>query len=151
MKRSDLTHLNCSVARALDVVGEWWSLLVVRDVAYGRHRFGQIQESLGIAPNILSDRLTALVGGGVLDRVPDPDDGRAVRYELTAKGADLVPVLLALMAWGDRWESPDGPPLRLVDADGRTVEPALVDRRTGDPLDLEALRLRRGPGYRDGP
>lgn len=148
MKRSDLTHLNCSVARALDVVGEWWSLLIIRDVAYGRHRFTDIQASLGIARKVLSDRLTALVEADVLVRTPDPDDGRAARYELTEKGRDLIPVLLTLMRWGDRWESPDGPPLRVVDRDGEDLDLALVDRRTGAPVDPTAVRFRKGPGFR---
>jgi DNA-binding HxlR family transcriptional regulator len=150
MKRSDLTHLNCSVARSLDVVGEWWTLLVVRDVAYGRTRFSDIQRSLGIARNILADRLATLVDAGILGREPDPADGRSSHYVLTEKGQDLVPVLLSLMAWGDRWQAPDGPPLELVDTrTGRPADLALVDRHTGEVVPHQHLRFRRGPGYTD--
>jgi DNA-binding HxlR family transcriptional regulator len=150
MKRSDLARLNCSVARSLDVVGEWWSLLVVRDVAYGLTRFSDIQRSLGIARNILADRLGTLVDAGILTRVPDPDDGRSSRYLLTEKGQGLVPVLLVLMAWGDRWQSPDGPPLELIDKrTGERVDLTLIDRNTGEPVPHEHVRFRRGPGYVD--
>ncbi|MEE8601634.1 winged helix-turn-helix transcriptional regulator [Euzebya tangerina] len=148
MKRSDITHLNCSVARALDVVGEWWSLLIIRNVAYGQHRFTDIAESLGVARNVLTDRLRTLVEADVLRRVPDPDDGRAARYELTDKGQELVPLLLMLMQWGDRWESPDGAPLNVVDSSGEVVDLALVSRRTGEEVDLATMRLRPGPGFR---
>lgn len=105
----------CSVARTLDVVGEWWTLLVVRDVLYGLHRFDDIQADLGIARNVLADRLRTLVGRGVLERRPYSQRPVRHEYHLTEKGRDLLGVIAALLAWGDRWEQgPDGPPLTLV-------------------------------------
>jgi DNA-binding HxlR family transcriptional regulator len=108
MKRTSLADHPCSIARTLDVAGEWWSPLILRDVAYGIRRFAEIQEDLGISANVLSDRLETMVAEGLLQtrlyqRRPDRSE-----YWLTEKGADLVPALLALMRWGDRWKSNDG-------------------------------------------
>jgi DNA-binding HxlR family transcriptional regulator len=103
MKRSPLSAHPCSIARALDIVGEWWTLLVLRDVAYGVRRFREIQEDLGVSANVLSDRLETLVDAELLEtRVYQLRPERR-EYRLTEKGFDLVPALLALMRWGDKW------------------------------------------------
>src|SRR4051812_24171145 len=94
---------NCSIARALEVVGERWTLLVMREMLLGRHGFREIKRNTGIASNILSDRLSTLVEHGLLAR-----DGE--RYKLTEKGLDLNPVVLSLMQWGDKYAAPNGPP-----------------------------------------
>lgn len=104
MKRSALDHHPCSIARTLDVAGEWWTPLILRDVAYGVRRFGEIQKDLGISANVLSDRLDALVREGLLQTRAYQERPRRHEYRLTDKGADLIPVLLALMQWGDRWK-----------------------------------------------
>ena len=104
VKRSSLQHLDCSIARSLDLIGEWWTLLVVRDVFFGLHRFDAIRDDLGISRNILTDRLHTLVEGGVLERRPIESGHH--EYHLTAKGRDLYPVLMAIMQWGDTWEAP---------------------------------------------
>lgn len=140
--KTDLGTLNCSLARALGIVGDGWSLLILRDAFLGRSRFGEFQASLGVAKNILADRLERLVAGGVLER-----QGVAARplYQLTARGQDLLPALIALMQWGDKWLSEDGPPMLLADADGRKVLP--VEARTGaGVLAPAALRVRPGKG-----
>ena len=103
VKRSELGHHPCSIARTLDVVGEWWTPLIVRDVAYGVRRFGAIQEDLGISANVLSDRLETLVAEGILERSRYRERPERYEYALTEKGAELIPALLALMQWGDRW------------------------------------------------
>jgi DNA-binding HxlR family transcriptional regulator len=103
MKRTDLAHHPCSIARTLDVAGEWWTPLILRDVAYGVQRFGAIQEDLGISANVLSDRLETLVAEGILQRSLYQQRPERYEYALTEKGADLIPALLALMQWGDRW------------------------------------------------
>jgi DNA-binding HxlR family transcriptional regulator len=90
------------------VVGEWWSPLILRDVAYGVRRFGEIQQDLGISANVLSDRLDGLVAEGILERHRYQERPRREEYRLTRKGAELVPALLALMRWGDRWTWPGG-------------------------------------------
>ncbi len=134
---------NCSIARALEVVGERWTLLVLREVMLGRRRFGEIRDNTGIAPNILSDRLATLVDHGVLrhDRSGEPE------YRLTRKGADLHPVLIALMEWGDRHAAPDGPPRVAVHtACGHDADPEYRCGHCGEELDAGTLRLRAGPG-----
>jgi DNA-binding HxlR family transcriptional regulator len=108
MKRTPLGSHPCSIARTLNVAGEWWTPLIVRDVAYGVRRFREIQEDLGISANVLADRLAALVAEGVLERVIYERRPRREEYRLTQKGAELIPALLALMQWGDRWTWPGG-------------------------------------------
>ena len=122
MKRTDLSHHPCSIARTLDVAGEWWTPLILRDVAYGVRRFGEIQEDLGISANVLADRLETLVAEGILEPAPTSSARSATSTALTEKGADLVPALLALMQWGDRWAWPDGSgPVRVRHADAATT------------------------------
>lgn len=103
---------NCSAARTLEIVGERWSLLILRDVLFrGTTRFSQFQRSLGIAPNILANRLETFVATGLLERRSDQGEKDALHYFPTPKGADLKPVIMALTSWGDRWASPNGPPV----------------------------------------
>lgn len=103
---------NCSAARALEVVGERWTLLILRDILFrGMVRFSEIQRSLNVATNILSARLDTLVDNGVLDRRFDSGNA-GVTYQPTEKGLDFKPSIIALTAWGDRWAAPDGPPVR---------------------------------------
>jgi DNA-binding HxlR family transcriptional regulator len=115
MKRTALSHHPCSIARTLDIVGEWWTPLILRDVAYGIQRFGEIQEDLGISANILSDRLDALLEKDLLETRVYRERPQRHEYRLTEKGAELIPALLALMRWGDRWTWPSGRgPVRVV-------------------------------------
>jgi DNA-binding HxlR family transcriptional regulator len=108
MKRTGLADHPCSIAKTLDVAGEWWSPLILRDVAYGVRRFGEIQADLGISANVLSDRLEGLVREGLLETRPYQQRPERHEYVLSEMGADLVPALLALMQWGDRWKWPGG-------------------------------------------
>jgi DNA-binding HxlR family transcriptional regulator len=153
MKRTSLDNYPCSIARALNVVGEWWSPLIIRDVAYGVRRFGELQEDLGISANVLSDRLEALVADGMLERIVYQRRPLRSEYRLTEKGADLIPALLALMQWGDRWTWPgDGGPVSVVHEDcAHAVHVAVrcehCDRHV-DPGELLAKpsgRVRGGP------
>lgn len=115
MKRTALSHHPCSIARTLDIVGEWWTPLILRDVAYGIRRFGEIQEDLGISANILADRLEVLSGDGLIESRIYQQRPKRYEYHLTEKGAELIPALLALMRWGDRWTWPSGHgPVRVV-------------------------------------
>jgi DNA-binding HxlR family transcriptional regulator len=117
VKRSTLRHHPCSIARTLDVAGEWWTPLILRDVAYGVRRFGELQQDLGISANVLADRLEGLVAEGVLEPVVYQERPRRSEYRLTRKGAELLPALLALKQWGDRWMWPRGEgPVRAVHA-----------------------------------
>jgi len=147
MRRTSFKGTNCSVAATLEIVGEWWSLLVVREAFLGLRRFEQLQERLGIARNVLTTRLRTLVAHGVLERVPYQDRPPRFEYRLTDKGRALFPVIVSLMAWGDRWAVQCGPPLHLVDREtGKPVEPVLIDRRTGRAIELSGVRAVPGPG-----
>lgn len=101
VKRTSLAGAECPVARALDAIGDWWSLLIVRDAFDGMRRFGEFQKSLGVAKNILAARLKALVADGVLESVPASDGSSYQEYTLTAKGRGLFPVMVGLRQWGE--------------------------------------------------
>ena len=145
MTRHSFAMKNCSLARALDVVGEWWSLLVVREAFFGCRRFQDFADRLGIARNILSARLKKLVAAGVLERTePDP---ATVEYRLTPKGEALMPVLVSLLQWGDAHANPDPPPVVLVDRrDGRPIAPLEVRAADGRALGPRDVRAVAGPG-----
>lgn len=115
MRRTSFADMNCSVARTLEVVGEWWTILVMREAFSGVRRFDEFQGRLGIARNVLAARLQRLVDTGILERRLYQERPERFEYRLTEKGFDLYPVLLSLMRWGDRWTAgPEGPPVRLV-------------------------------------
>jgi DNA-binding HxlR family transcriptional regulator len=131
----------CSIARTLEAVGERWSLLIVRDAFLGVSRFSDFQRSLGIARNVLAQRLEHLVAEGILEH---RDDGA---YVLTRKGRELAPALHQLMKWGDRHYAPDGPPrLTLHRGCGGNVEGDMVCKRCGEHVGPRGLELAPGPG-----
>jgi DNA-binding HxlR family transcriptional regulator len=138
----------CSIARSLEVVGERWTLLILRDAVLGIERFEDFQESLGIASNVLSNRLKLLCDEGVLARVPDPGRPGRPRYVLTDKGRELGPALIMLMKWGDRhYPTPSGPPrLTLHAGCGGTVGPDLRCERCGEQAGPGDFDLPLGPG-----
>ncbi len=146
MKRSSIAHLDCSIARALEVVGEWWTPMIIREVFAGKHRFSEIQRDLGIAKNILSDRLNTLVKHDVLVRKRDRS-GRYPEYHLTAKGKELLPFLVALMNWGERWESSAADESQMI-CDiftGAMIEAVVVDGRSGHAISSERAALTTKP------
>jgi len=135
MRRASFADMNCSVARALDVVGDPWTLLVMRDLFRGHHRFEEFTESLGIARNTLTSRLNTLVDADVVERRKYQDNPPRFEYHLTSKGRAFNGVVIALMQWGDEWSGLDEPPVHLIDAvTEQQIDPVLVDRRTGTPL-----------------
>jgi DNA-binding HxlR family transcriptional regulator len=141
--KSDLSQLNCSLARALGSIGDGWSLLILRDAFFGLARFSEFQKSTGIARNILAKRLELLVAAGIMLR--GGSDTRPV-YGLTEKGQALLPALIALMQWGDHWESGDCPPVRLLDSRGGAVLPVRVENPAGQKVTAETIRFAAGPG-----
>jgi DNA-binding HxlR family transcriptional regulator len=146
MKRTTLSEHPCSIARTLDSVGEWWTPLIVRDIAYGVRRFREIQEDLGISANVLTDRLDTLVDRGIVQTRVYQDRPQRSEYVLTPKGEDLVVPLIALMQWGDRHEwGEEGGPVRVVhEACG---EQARVELRcTCCGRELRPDELRAVPG-----
>lgn len=147
MLPSDYSGQNCSVARTLEVMGERWSMLIIREAFLGTRRFDQYQRRLGVARNVLQARLERLIEAGVLQKVPYQD--RPVRYEykLTHKGIDLWPSLIALLQWGDKYAAPNGPPVVL---EHKGCGGALDDRRRclrcGSELQPWDVSSKAGPG-----
>lgn len=148
MARKRFDHMNCAVAQALEQIGDWWTLLIVREAFYGTTTFSGFQERLGIAKNILAERLQTLVEHNILRREqPKPEVDRHT-YHLTEKGHDLLPVLVALMQWGDRWLfGPGREPICILDGEGkRPIRDVAVLDADGRALDIPQLRFRPGPG-----
>ena len=146
MQRKNFGNMDCPVARSLERVGEWWSILILRDAFHGLSRFDDFQKSLEIAPNMLTRRLNALVEAGLLARRRYSEHPPRDEYVLTERGRDFRPVLLALLAWGNRHFAPEGTSVQLVErATGRIAEPVLVDQLSGRPLAGPDFALVPGP------
>lgn len=140
VQHKSFAAMQCPIARGLEHVGEWWSMLILRDALRGTTRFEQFQNDLGIAPGILARRLTSLVESGLLERRRYSERPPRDEYVPTAAGRDFRPVLLAMLAWGNRHFPPEGKRVRIVDTStGAEIDPVLVDPATGRPVD--------GPGY----
>src|SRR3954469_8214246 len=116
MRRKSFGNMQCPIARGLERVGEWWSILILRDALYGLTRFDEFQKSLGIAPNMLARRLSALVEAGLLERHRYSQHPPRDEYRLTGRGWDFLPVLLAMLAWGNRHFAPEGASVLIVDS-----------------------------------
>jgi len=149
MLRRDYEGQNCSIARALEVVGERWTLLIVRDVFLGVRRFDQFQESLGIARNVLTDRLNRLVEEGILERVRYSERPERFEYRLTSKGRELNIALTGLRQWGDKYLSEKPPRVLRSKADKKPVVAALVPK-AADVLRPEEVETVPGPGLTPG-
>ncbi|TVS18031.1 MAG: transcriptional regulator [Gammaproteobacteria bacterium] len=148
MKLKSFSEMNCSLAQALEVVGERWTLLILRDAFFGIRRFEEFQRRLGIARNILSARLARLVEEGILERHSVSPGGKWAEYRLTEKGKSLQPALLALVQWGDRWY-PNEEGLRVDFYDrrsGESIAPIRPHNQQGEPLEPRDIRARPGPG-----
>src|SRR3954469_21442298 len=145
MERKSFPDMPCPIARSLERVGEWWSMLIMRDALHGFRRFDQFQKSLGIAPNMLTRRLNALVEAGMLERRRYSEHPPRDEYVPTARGRDFRPVLLALMTWGNRHFAPEGASVELLDRKtGAAADIILVDRRTGKLITEADHRLAPG-------
>ncbi len=136
------------MARSLEILGDWWTLLVVREAFFGTRRFADFEANLGISKNILTKRLAHLLEHGVLARVDAGVHGHRYEYELSAKGKDLITVLTALRQWGDRWVFGEGrEPLLVVDArTGRPIPRVRLLAEGGEPLRAGDIAVRPGPG-----
>ncbi|MEJ9077786.1 helix-turn-helix domain-containing protein [Gordonia malaquae] len=150
MRRASFVDMNCSIAQSLEVIGEWWTPLILRDALMGVTRFDEFQSRLGIARNVLSQRLDTLVEHGIFTTVRYQE--RPVRHEyvLTPKGRDLWRALMMLRQWGDRWYAPDGAPVEVAHTCGSVVEAELHCSECGERLHARELELRHGPGAPDG-
>jgi DNA-binding HxlR family transcriptional regulator len=133
MKRTSLEGDDCPIARSLDAIGDWWSMLIIRDALLGRRRFGEFQKSLGLAKNILTTRLRMLVDQGILELAPASDGSAYQEYVLTDKGRGIFPILVALRQWSEAFDDdPDG------------IATILVDRKQGRPVRKLELRAQDG-------
>ena len=147
MERKSFSYMHCSIAQCLEVVGEWWSLLIVRDAFMGVTRFDDFQRRLGISRNVLNQRLARLVETGVLVKVAYSDHPPRHDYRLSDKGRDLWPVLSTMRQWGDRYAAPDGPPLQLIHAGcGHVSEARMVCSHCGEDVGPRDVRAVPGPG-----
>jgi len=146
MYRKSFEGMNCSVACALEQVGEWWSLLIVHECTLGVTRFDEFQRRLGIARNVLTSRLNTLIGHGILEKVTADECEKRLCYRLTPKGEALYPVLVALMQWGDAWNG-HAAPIQLVAKDsGQPIDPVGLRAQGGELLGLRDIRVEAGPG-----
>ena len=148
MGRKRFGNINCGIGQALEVVGDWWSLMIVRDAVFGVRRFGDFEKSLGIAKNILTTRLDHLVEHGIFEKVDVGSEGTHFEYHLTDKGDALLPVLIALREWSDEWVFGRGhEPILILDRrTGKKVRKMRVRGSDGRPLSRRDLQPVPGPG-----
>ncbi|QGW24641.1 putative HxlR family transcriptional regulator [Dietzia sp. DQ12-45-1b] len=143
--------MNCSIAQTLEVIGDWWTPLVLRDALMGVRRFEQFQGRLGIARNVLAQRLETLVEHGLMEQVPYQNRPLRHEYVLTDKGRDLWPALQMLRQWGDRWAAPNGAPVEAVhESCGHVLDAHLACGACGERVYGRDLTLRHGPGWSEG-
>jgi DNA-binding HxlR family transcriptional regulator len=148
MRRTRFDAAPCPIARATDLIGDWWTPVLLRNACFGQRRFDDFQKSLGVSRAILARRLDRLVTEGLMTKVPYSDRPPRFEYELTDKGRAFWDVLAAMWRWGSDWLwEGDGAPVMLVDRESRReVRPAVVDERTGERLDVRQLRAVAKPG-----
>jgi DNA-binding HxlR family transcriptional regulator len=150
MQRKSFNRMQCPIARGLERVGEWWSILIIRDALHGLTRFDQFQQSLGIAPNMLTRRLSALVKAGLLERRRYNERPPRYEYVLTERGHDFRSVIVAMYAWGNKHFAPEGASVVLVnERTGAAADPVMVDGATGRPLLDPAYKFAPGPAARE--
>lgn len=150
MRWNDIKHEPCSVARTLSIIGDRWTLLIIRNAFLGITRFDDFQKQLDVTRHLLADRLDLLVEHQVLRKVPYQTKPERFEYKLTEKGVELFPIIMTLVAWGDKWESDGaGPPIKYYDkTSGKEIQPALVDKQTGQPINPRHTRPAVGPGIK---
>jgi DNA-binding HxlR family transcriptional regulator len=147
MRRTSFEGMPCSIAQCLEAIGEWWTVLILRDAFLGVTRFDAFQRRLGIARNVLTQRLTHLMDHGILERVAYQDNPVRYDYRLTDKGRDLWPVLTMMRQWGDQWAAPAGPPREAVHLTCGHVSLAVpVCDKCGETLELADIKTVSGPG-----
>jgi DNA-binding HxlR family transcriptional regulator len=140
MLKNDYPGQNCSIARSLEIVGERWTLLIVRELIRGPRRFLEIERATGIAKNVLAKRLERMAAEGLLNSTSVSESRDWVDYRLTKKGSALFPVLHALIAWGDTYASPNGPPLTLIHRCGGPVGHKTVCECCGESVRIGSVR-----------
>ncbi|GMR01266.1 MAG: helix-turn-helix domain-containing protein [Gammaproteobacteria bacterium] len=151
MTRNRIDDLNCSLADSLNLIGEWWTILILRESFFGTRRFEDFQQHLGIARNILTARLGTLCDNGILERVPVKQGAKRHEYRLTTMGRDLLTVIIALTQWGDRWlRREQGAPVKFVErSSGEVIPEVSVLSKDGRQLKTRDLMMIPGPGATD--
>jgi DNA-binding HxlR family transcriptional regulator len=149
MKRTSFADWPCSIARTVDLIGDWWTPLVLREAYFGVTRFEDLQRRLGIGRNVLTARLQRLVGEALLEKHRYQERPTRFEYRLTEKGRDFFPVLAAMSRWGDRWlDGARGAPTALRHTTcGNTTHAEVTCAACGEPLTLETVRAELGPGF----
>jgi DNA-binding HxlR family transcriptional regulator len=149
MRWNEINTMTCSVARTLSVVGDRWTMLIIRDAFLGIRRFDSLRQDLGMTPHRLADRLRRLVAEGILTRSEYQKRPRRFEYRLTEKGLDLYPLIVAMIAWGDRWMAGSaGAPVELVHRPcGHRINPALTCPRCKEKIEPRAMTARPGPAF----
>lgn len=146
MQHKSFDEMRCPIARSLERVGEWWSIMILRDAFYGATRFDEFQKSLGIAPNMLTRRLTGLVEAGLMAKRRYSERPERYEYILTQTGWDFRPVMLSMMVWGNRHFAKEGVSVQLINTEtGEPAEPVVVDRKTGQEIKYPAFKVVPGP------
>ncbi|MFV0259197.1 MAG: winged helix-turn-helix transcriptional regulator [Acidimicrobiales bacterium] len=148
---TDFGAMRCSIARSFAVMGDPWKALLVRDLHVGLSRFDQLAADLGVSRKVLTQRLADLVDDGIVDRVPYQDRPKRYDYVLTEQGRDLVPIILAVLAWGDRWLAGEAGPPAITYHCGHPIEAAVVCTRCGEPVNAAEVSAGPGPGGGPGP
>ncbi len=146
MERKSFSQMDCSIAQCLEVTGEWWSMLIVRDALLGVTRFDVFQKRLGIARNILQQRLEHLISNGVMERAAYCEHPLRYDYRLTQKGLDLWPVINAMRQWGDQYAAPNGAPVVMIhEGCGHEAKGVVVCSECASPLDARSVRIVKNP------
>jgi DNA-binding HxlR family transcriptional regulator len=151
MSPHNTDSLNCSVANTLDLIGEGWTILILREAFFGSRRFEDFQKHLGIARNILTTRLHKLCDSGILERTPIKEGAKRHEYKLTPMGRDLYPIMIALTQWGDRWlQDSKGAPVKFIErATGEEIADVSILSKDGREIKARDLALIPGPGATD--
>lgn len=148
MTAHNLDSLNCSIANALNLIGEGWTIMILREAFFGTRRFEEFQQNLGVARNILTARLKKLCDSGILERHPIKEGAKRHEYRLTTMGRDLLPILVVLNQWGDRWlRASQGAPVLFTErATGKQVQDIKIRAQDGRALQARELVMKPGPG-----
>jgi len=141
MKRKSYNEMPCPIAQCLERIGEWWSMLIIRDVFRGLRRFDEFQKSLGIAPNMLTRRLNDLVESGILERQKYGESDKRYEYVLSKQGEDLYPMLVMMFEWGNKHSAPKGIESYFVNIkSGEIAQPVVVDKKNGEEMTLDTYQ-----------
>jgi DNA-binding HxlR family transcriptional regulator len=151
VRQTSFAEMHCSLARSLEVVGDWWTPLILRDIYLGIDKFADLAEDLGLSRNLLAERLNGLVDNEILRRERYSDRPPRDQYALTNAGQELIPILVVLTAWGDRWQTPEGGPPILFQHGDHEAAPAVACGVCGEQIAARDLTARPGPGGRRAP